>query len=104
MEVKIVKLSGDDKYQRLLGGAPETSGMKAGHVALKPGEEVGSHNTGDKEEAILILSGKAEICHKDRSTEAGENSLVHVPPDTEHNVRNAGEGVLRYVYVTSPAR
>ena len=60
-KVKVVELKSEDKYQRLLGGAPDTCGMKSGNVLLRPGEEVGEHSTEEKEEAILILSGEAEF-------------------------------------------
>ncbi|MFH1594498.1 MAG: cupin domain-containing protein [Candidatus Omnitrophota bacterium] len=99
-----VKLEGDKRYQRLLGGIPDTLGMKSGHVTLKPGESVGVHTTGEKEEAIIVLKGKGEIyCSGIGPVIAQENTLVYIPPDTEHNVKNVSSGILRYVYVVSPA-
>jgi len=105
MKPKIIKLEGQDRYQRLLGGVPDTKGMKSGNMTLNPGESVGEHSTGSKEEAIIILKGKAEISISGRDPlTAEESSLVYIPPETEHDVKNVGMEVLRYVYVVSPVR
>jgi mannose-6-phosphate isomerase-like protein (cupin superfamily) len=100
----VIKLESSDKYLRLLAGKPQTAGMRAGLVILKPGEEIGEHSTESKEESLVILSGNAKIqCvgHPDFSAAAG--SLVYIPPHTRHNVRNVGKGQLKYVYIVSPA-
>ena len=57
----VIKLSGDEKYQRLLSGRPETAGFRSGLVNLKPKEEIGQHSTKEKEEVLVILNGKAEV-------------------------------------------
>ena len=100
---KLVQLKGEDKYQRLLAGAPETQGMKSGYMTLNPGESVGEHSTGQKEEAIIVLEGKGEIsCEGALPMKAEENTLIYVPPETAHDVKNTGKDVLKYVYVVSP--
>jgi mannose-6-phosphate isomerase-like protein (cupin superfamily) len=100
---KIVKLETKEAYQRLLGGVPDTLGMKSGCVTLEPGGSVGEHSTGSKEEAIIILQGKGELsCNGEILATAEENSLIYVPPGTRHDVKNTGTGVLKYVYVVSP--
>ncbi len=102
---KIVKLEGREAYQRLLGGVPETLGMKSGHVTLAPGVSVGEHSTGPKEEAIIILRGKGELsCNGEVLATAGENTLIYIPPETAHDVKNTGPGILKYVYVVSPVK
>ncbi len=53
----VIKLSGDEKYQRLLSGRPETAGFRSGLVNLKPKEEIGQHSTEEKEEVLIILNG-----------------------------------------------
>ncbi|MGD2278513.1 MAG: cupin domain-containing protein [Candidatus Omnitrophota bacterium] len=102
-ELKVIKLKGEGKYRRLLGGVPDTQGMKSGYMTLSPGESVGEHSTGQKEEAIIILQGKGEIsCEAKTPITAEENTLVYVPPDTKHDVKNTGKEALKYVYVVSP--
>jgi hypothetical protein len=44
----------------LLGGAPQTAGLRSGSVRLKPGETVGWHSTGQHEEALVIVHGRGE--------------------------------------------
>ncbi|MDD5348494.1 MAG: cupin domain-containing protein [Candidatus Omnitrophica bacterium] len=89
-----------DKYQRLLAGAPDTAGMKAGFMRLGPGETVGQHSTESREEALIILEGIAEIHINGHAlTRVGPGHLVYIPARTQHDVLNAGAGVLKYVYV-----
>jgi mannose-6-phosphate isomerase-like protein (cupin superfamily) len=99
----IVELSGAQKYQRVLSGEPATCGMKSGHVCLQPGEEIGAHSTADREEALVILAGTAQIvCRDVPPCLAVSSSVVYIPPHTEHNIKNVGSDLLRYVYVVAP--
>jgi mannose-6-phosphate isomerase-like protein (cupin superfamily) len=87
----------------LLKGAPQTSGMRAGSVKLKPGESVGWHSTSGNEEALVILhgSGVAKIeGHPD--VPLREKILAYIPPAARHNVTNTGTQVLEYVWVVAP--
>ena len=80
------------------------SRMRAGMVTLGPGEECGRHSTEDYEELLIILegSGEAELeGHGALAAAAGQ--VVYIPPGTFHNVRQRGDGPLRYVYVVAPA-
>jgi mannose-6-phosphate isomerase-like protein (cupin superfamily) len=89
----------------LLKGAPQTSGMRAGSVKLKPGESVGWHSTSANEEALVILhgSGVANIeGHPDVPLK--ESMLAYIPPATRHNVTNNGAQVLEYVWVVAPTK
>ncbi len=99
----MIKLKGDEKYTRLLSGKPQTAGLRSGYVNLKPDQDVGEHNTENREEVILILSGKGEIsCDNYPPMAAEENSFIYVPAHTKHNVKNTGRKILRYVYIVSP--
>ena len=98
-----VALTGQEKFTRLLSGAPQTKGMRSGLVQLSPGQEIGAHSTEDKEEALVILSGKAKIFYGERSSLlAKAPALVYIPSHTAHNVKNSGRVTLRYVYVVAP--
>jgi mannose-6-phosphate isomerase-like protein (cupin superfamily) len=103
-KIRLITLKKAEKFTRLLGGFPETMGIKSGHVILKPGENVGEHVTEAKEEVIIILKGKAVILcgNDDEPIIAVERSVVYVPPETAHDVKNIGGDVLEYVYVVSP--
>ena len=98
-----IKLDTEQKRRHLLGDNPKTVGIRSGQVILKKGESVGEHVTNGKEEVIVVLRGTAEITtNKLLNIEACENSVSYIPPETVHNVKNIGEGDLRYIYIVSP--
>mgnify|MGYP001585609523 CR=1 FL=1 len=103
LEPKFAKLAGTEKFTRLLSGVPATAGMKSGYVTLKPGEAVGEHKTASREEAIIILEGQAAVyCEQKFLFTAAAQSLVYIPPEMNHDIRNEGSVPLRYVYVVTP--
>ena len=59
-EAKLVKLESAEKYQRLISKDLGSSGLKSGHVTLKPGENIGEHSTAEREEIIIILRGEGK--------------------------------------------
>lgn len=89
-------------YLPLLRGAPQTQGMRCGRVDLKPGEEVGAHNTGAHEETLVIIEGAgvAELAATPVRIEAGQ--VLYVPPETPHNIRNVDSPRLRYLFIVAP--
>lgn len=103
MKVKVIDLNDSKKYQRLLGGKPETHGMKSGRVYLRPGDSVGEHNTNENEEIIVFLSGSGELVAEGKSKPVGKGKVSYAPPNTIHNIRNTGKGPLVYIFCVSPA-
>lgn len=102
-KAKAVSIEGAQGFQRLLSGVPETCGMKAGCVRLKPGDSVGVHSTGEREEAIVVLEGELKlVLDKGEEISAAARSLVYVPPFTTHDMKNAGLVDSVHVYVVSP--
>ena len=90
-------------YQRLVGGPPASSGMKAGAVVLELGASVGEHVSAAKEETLVVLEGEAElVCEGFPPLRAAAPAVLYVPAETKHNVKNVGVASLRYVYVTAP--
>lgn len=86
----------------LLAGPPETAGMRSGVVVLGPGESVGRHSTGSREELIVILEGKGEVRLEGAGPLVVEAGMAaYLPPATAHDVVNRGEAPLRYVYVVA---
>ncbi|MDR3793783.1 MAG: cupin domain-containing protein [Terracidiphilus sp.] len=87
----------------MLEGIPQTAGMHSGIVRLKPGETVGWHTTGQREEALVILRGQGEALMDGKAGVSFKGPvLVYIPPATRHNVKNTGQGILEYVYVVAP--
>jgi mannose-6-phosphate isomerase-like protein (cupin superfamily) len=104
LKPKIVKLESGAKYQRLFNKDSGTRGMKSGHVALKEGEEIGEHSTNDLEEALVILKGKGQMfINNESAIDFEADAVLYVPPDTIHNVKNTGKGILEYIFITSYA-
>ncbi|HUN87354.1 MAG TPA: cupin domain-containing protein [Terriglobales bacterium] len=92
-------------YQELVSGPPGSAGMKSGLVVLAPGKSVGKHSTGDHEEMVIVLEGRGQMVLADgRRVDISPQSAAYSPPGTEHDVINTGTGLLRYVYVVSPAQ
>jgi mannose-6-phosphate isomerase-like protein (cupin superfamily) len=80
------------------------SKMRAGMVTLKPGRDVGSHNTEDYEEFIIVLEGRGLVETQGESNRPiSQGQVAYNPPRSQHNIRNSGGSVLRYVYVVSKA-
>lgn len=103
-KAKIVRLESSSKYQRLFSKDSGTCGIKSGHVILKEGEEIGEHSTGSLEEALVILKGKGSLLiNKEEGLDFENNSVLYIPPETVHNVKNTGKGILEYIFITSNA-
>jgi mannose-6-phosphate isomerase-like protein (cupin superfamily) len=77
--------------------------MKSGYMNLNPGESSGQHKTEKKEEAIIVLEGQAEVhCEGRILFTARQHTLVYIPPETNHDIKNNTDKILRYVYVVAP--
>lgn len=94
------KLKGLKNFERLVGVHGQVKGMRSGFVVLQKNESVGQHNTGEKEEAIIILKGKARLYYRTKSITVGENSFLYIPKNTVHDMKNVSSVPLKYVYVT----
>ena len=80
---------------------PESKRLKLGCVMLKPGEDVGTHVTSNREEIILVLEGEATIISNNEEYIITKDQTFYVPPETEHNVFNKSDRDLKYVYVVT---
>lgn len=102
-KVVIVDLNSKPEYQKLLGGEPQTCGMRSGRVYLAPGEDCGLHSTKAHEELLVFLSGKGEAIISEKDTyEVGKGKVSYIPPHTDHNVKNTGSEPLIYIYCVAP--
>ena len=88
---------------RELLSRPRTSGMKVGITVLRPGQNVGQHSTGRNEEVLVFLRGRGILVADGVELEVGEGKVAYIPPNTEHDIRNTGDGLLCYIYVVAPA-
>lgn len=87
----------------LLGGPPQTAGLRSGVVRLPAGNDVGWHTTGMDEEELVVLQGTGEAEIDGQPTMLiGNGTIAYIPPQTRHDVKNTGTDVLAYVYVVAP--
>ena len=95
--------AGSGGRRTILAGPPGTGGMRAGVVVLDPGGAVGRHNTGRREEFIVVLEGRGEV-HVEGSPPLPleRGAAAYVPAHREHDVVNPSERPLHYVYVVAP--
>lgn len=101
-KVFFVQLKGRQRFLRLFGESSKSSGLAAGLVSLKSNESIGLHNTKNKEEALIILQGQAQVSYgKLSKIKVKKNCFVYIPPKTDHDLKNIGKGILRYVYITA---
>jgi quercetin dioxygenase-like cupin family protein len=102
-KVLVIDLNDSREYQRLLDGEPQTYGMRSGKVYLAPGQRCGQHSTEDHEEMLVFLAGQGELLigEEDRFL-VGQGKISYIPPNTVHDVKNAGTEPLIYVYCVVP--
>jgi mannose-6-phosphate isomerase-like protein (cupin superfamily) len=74
--------------------------LKAGRIALGPGEEVGEHLTENREEIIIVLKGSGYLIRGRKEIPITEGEVHYVGENVRHNVRGGPEGT-EYVYVVS---
>ena len=77
--------------------------LRSGYVSLNKDQEVGRHTTAEYEEMLLFLEGRGKVITESEEHPVEAQSVVYIPPFTEHNVV-ATSPRLRYVYVVSPAK
>lgn len=89
---------------RILRGPPDSITMRSGVVTIKPGQSVGLHTTASNEELIVVLqgAGTATIAGRDPFN-FDTKSAVYIPPQTEHDIKNTGSTILKYIYVVAKA-
>ena len=102
-EPKIIRCgTGAEEYVRLLGGPPESVSMRSGAVTLQSGKTVGKHNTEGNEELLIVLEGEGSlILSESKQLDMKVGTVQYCPPDTEHDVKNTGSSILRYIYVVA---
>jgi quercetin dioxygenase-like cupin family protein len=79
--------------------------MRSGYMVLAPSRSVGKHSTRANEEAVIVLTGKAEMRITGGPTlQLRGYSIAYCPPMTEHDVVNTGADTLRYIWLVAKAQ
>ena len=93
------------RTQNLVGGpAPvQADAFAMGYVTLEPdGGQVPWHNQ-EQEEVYFVLEGEGEMCLGDEVRTLSAGQAVYIPPGVYHQLSNAGDTALKFVYVYGPA-
>lgn len=99
----VIDLNNEPENQRLLAGEPGTYGMRSGRVYLSPGKTCGLHNTNDREELLVFLSGSGEVLiGENECFQVGQGKVCYIPARTPHDVKCTGSEPLVYVYCVAP--
>jgi quercetin dioxygenase-like cupin family protein len=82
----------------LTGPGTGASASGASLMEVDPGCRLARH-TDSAEETVVVVSGRAAVRVEDSTTEGGPGAVVLVPAEVPHEVRNAGDEVLRFAAV-----
>jgi quercetin dioxygenase-like cupin family protein len=95
-------LEGDEsaRWRSASGHSPSTGATSSGSSVLEvqPGCKLPQH-TDSAEETIVVLCGLAEVQLDGETARVPAGGLALVPKDVPHEVRNAGDDVLRFAAV-----
>jgi quercetin dioxygenase-like cupin family protein len=93
---------GDDsaRWRSGAGHAPSAGASDSGSslLELDPGCQLPRH-TDSAEEIIVVIAGSAEVEVDNERCTASSGGLVIVPKCAPHQVRNAGQDVLRFAAI-----
>lgn len=95
-------LDGDDaaRWRSASGHSPSTGAASSGSSVLEvqPGRKLPVH-TDSAEETIVVLAGVAEVQVDEETARVAAGGLAVVPKCVVHEVRNAGDDVLRFAAI-----
>jgi len=93
--------AGSSDYFEIIGKSLTVT-LQSGLVTLQPGQDIGSHNTENYEELIVVLKGHGEVeTDGFGRRKITKGQIAYNPPQTQHNVYNVGSGILRYIYIVA---
>ena len=69
---------------------------------LKPGEGPPDHIHSNQEELFFIVEGTCEVAAGDQTSTAGPGTIVFIPRNTVHRVRNVGDTTACILDLTLP--
>ena len=73
-----------------------------GVATYQVGEKGNYHTHSNHEETMYILEGKAKMETEKSQFIVEKDTAVHVPIGEKHRMENAGEGILRFIWIYTP--
>jgi len=93
-------VDGDDaaRWRSAAATGPPQGARRSGSCVLEieAGHRLPRH-TDSAEETIVVLEGCATVAVDSEEAEVGAGGVALVPADAPHEVRNAGDGTLRFL-------
>jgi quercetin dioxygenase-like cupin family protein len=89
---------GDDRARWRSGTGHEGTASGSSIIEIDAGGRLPRH-TDSAEEAIVVVTGTAEVMVDEDRWTVSAGGVALVPEDVPHEVRNAGEDTLRFVAV-----
>lgn len=71
---------------------------------VEPGKSTHAPHRHPEEEFFYILEGKASFYLNGKTVEAGPNTSLYCPPNSEHGISNAGDKDLKYLVIKKDLR
>jgi len=91
-----------DQYQGLLDGEKDSVAFYSGFVTLEPNSRGELHSTEEYEEMIIVLQGEGQLnITNQESLKVSFGKVAYVPPHTEHQMKNTGREIFKYIYVAT---
>lgn len=88
---------GQVTFRTLLGDDVRTPEFTLGVTDLDAGDWLGHHRH-DPAEVYYVLHGEGIVSIDGVEHPVGASTAVYIPGDSEHAIRNTGEGPLRFVH------
>ena len=80
----------------------EGIGYSLAQFTLEPGKKSKLHKL-KSSEIYYILEGNANLKVDDEILALEKDDSVYVPPNSKQNIKNVGEGILRFLCIVEPA-
>jgi len=71
---------------------------------VEPGKSTHEPHRHPEEEFFYILEGKAAFYLNGKTVEAGPNTSLYCPPNSDHGISNAGDSNLKYLVIKKDLR
>jgi quercetin dioxygenase-like cupin family protein len=88
---------GEVGFRTIFGGATAETDFTAGVSELEPGGWLGHHRH-EPAEIYYVLRGEGVLTIDGEDHPVSAGSAAHIPGNSEHAVRNTGDGPLRVFY------
>ena len=93
---------GQTSYLLLAKGDFGSRNLAITWVECGPNSQQALHSHPGAEQVYVIVLGRGEMIVGDEREEVGGGTMILIPPDTDHAIRNPSDETLVYVSAASP--